>query len=214
MPRAQIDAGSASTPRRPSERGIAISCVGVFRHDLACESVQARDPPLAVVARETGVGRPLLAGAAAGARSADHGRDEVAACESMSVTLDEAEQLVPEDERRVVLRRHAEQSLGDLPVGPADTDLEHSNRYLARERTHIRYFGDSRRARPSWLRDERQHGQGGPCRVTWSAGGGRHLPRPTRRARGSARRRRRCTERAAVARRPGVLRSPIRRARQ
>ena len=71
MPRAQVDAGSASTPRRPSERGIAISCVGSSATISQCESVQARDPPLAVVASETGVGRPLVARAAVGARAAD-----------------------------------------------------------------------------------------------------------------------------------------------
>ncbi len=73
----------------------------------------------------------------------------------MPVALDEAEQLVTEHEWRALLRRDSEESLGDLPVGPADTDLQHSNRHLAGERTHIRDFGDPRRARPPWLCDER-----------------------------------------------------------
>ena len=77
----------------------------------------------------------------------------------MPVALDEAEQLVTEHEWRALLGRHSEESFGDLPVGPADTDFQHSNRHLAGERTHIRDFGDPRRARPPWLCDERLHGR-------------------------------------------------------
>jgi len=121
--------------------------------------VEARDTPLAVVACEARIGRPLVARAAVGARASNHGCDEITAREPMPVALDEAEQLVTEHERRILLRRDTEESLGDLPVGPADTDFQHSNRHLPGERTHIGDFGDPRRARPPWLRDERLHGR-------------------------------------------------------
>ena len=55
-----------------------MSCVGLH-HDLARESVQARDPAFAIVACEAGVGRPLVARAAARAGASNHGCDEIAA---------------------------------------------------------------------------------------------------------------------------------------
>ena len=127
-PRSQIDAGSTSTPSRPSERGIADQLRRILGHELAREPVQARDPALAVVARQARVGGTLAAGEAVRARAAHDRRDEVAAGESVAVALDPAEELVAEHEQLVALGRYAEQPLGDLPVGTADADLERPHR--------------------------------------------------------------------------------------
>ena len=131
----------AETPERTRDRN---QLRRVFRHDLARESVQARDPALAIVACEAGVGRPLVARAAARAGASNHGCDEIAAREPMPVTLHQAEQFVTEHELRVLVGRDSEESLGDLPVGTADTYFQHSNRHLARSRTHIGDLGDPR----------------------------------------------------------------------
>ena len=96
----------------------------ILRHELAREPVQARDPALAVVAREARVGGALVAGEAVRARAPHDRGDEVAACESVAVPLDPAEELVAEHEHVLAVRRDAEVALGDLPVGAADADLE------------------------------------------------------------------------------------------
>ena len=90
----------------------------------------------------------------------------------MPVTLHQAEQLVAQHKLRVLVGRDSEESLGDLPVGTADTYFQHSNRHLAGERTHIRDLGDPCCSRPPRLCDERLHGrdctsvsQDGPMRL-------------------------------------------------
>ena len=121
-------------------------------HELAREAVQPGDAALGVVAGVAGVRRALGARRAVPAR-APHGRgDEVAAREAVPVALDDAEELVAEDEPLAPARRHAEQPLGDLAVGAADADLERAQEHLAGPGRGV---GDLRdlgrlRARPAW----------------------------------------------------------------
>ena len=96
----------------------------ILAEELAGEPVQPRDPALAVVTREAGVGGALVARDAARAGAADDRRDEVAARVAVPVAVDDAEELVAEHEHVVARWGDAEEALGDLPVGAADTDLE------------------------------------------------------------------------------------------
>ena len=118
----------AETPERTGNRDELRRVLG---HELARETVEARDAALAVVPRQARVRRRLRAGEAVPAGSADRGGDEVAAREAGSVALDHAEQLVADHEQGFVLGCDAEVPVEDLAVGAADADLEHPDRHLA-----------------------------------------------------------------------------------
>ena len=75
----------------------------------------------------------------------------------MAVPLDPAEELVPEHEHVLAVRRDAEVALGDLPVGAADADLERPHRHLALAHRLLRDVGDARRLRLAGRDDERLH---------------------------------------------------------
>ena len=132
MPRAQIELGSASTPSRPSARGIGDHVLGVLDHQLAGEALERRDAALGVVAGVARVGRALLAGAAVPARAADGGGHEVALREAVAALDHDAEQLVAEDQLGLAGRRGAELAGRDLAVGAADADLERADQQRAR----------------------------------------------------------------------------------
>ena len=66
----------------------------------------------------------------------------------MAVPLDPAEELVPEHEHVLAVRRDAEVALGDLSVGAADADLERPHRHLALAHRLRRDVGDARRTAP------------------------------------------------------------------
>ena len=79
----------------------------------------------------------------------------------MRVALDDAQQLVAEDQPPLARGRDAEEALGDLAVGPAHPDLERAHEDLPRLRDGIGDGDDLGGARPAGGRDERQHGQTG-----------------------------------------------------
>ena len=77
----------------------------------------------------------------------------------MAVAVDDAEQLVTEHELGVTVGRHAEHALGDLPVGAAHADLEHTQQQLAGARVRARQLGDMRRPGNARSGDEPLHRQ-------------------------------------------------------
>ena len=156
--RAQIDVGSASTPSRPSERGIGDQLRGVLGDELAREAVEPGDAALAVVASEARVGRSFLAGEAVGARAAHGCGHEVAAGEAVAVALDDAEQLVAEHELGVAVRRHAEEPSEISRSVPHTPTSSTRSEHLAGAGLHLRHLGDARRVGDARLGDERLHG--------------------------------------------------------
>src|SRR5581483_1101517 len=129
--------------------------VRIFEHELACEAVEPGDAAFAVVTGETRVGRALLACDAVVARPAHGCRHELAALEPAPGTLDHAEHLVPHDKQLAIVRRNAEQALGDLAVRAAHADLQHAHEHAVAPR--LGDVVDPRRMRDARLDDERLH---------------------------------------------------------
>src|SRR5262249_54391063 len=129
--------------------------VRILEHELSREPVEPRDPSLAVVAGETRVGGAFTAGEAVPARASHGGADEIALRESVPVARNLCQRLVSEDKPRLAVRGDAELDLGDLAVGPADTDLDYPQKHAVPGR--LVDVLDSRRVRDAGLDDERPH---------------------------------------------------------
>ena len=106
--RAHIEAGSARTPSRPSERGTGTRCSARSATSSLANPSRRVIPRSSVIAGVAGVRRTLGARVAVPARPPHRRGDQVAAREAVAVSLDDAEQLVPEDEAVAALGGHAE----------------------------------------------------------------------------------------------------------
>ena len=117
---------------QPSERARhSHQVLGGLGGQLAGEAVQPGDAPLGVVAGVAGVRRSLAARLAVPARAPHGRRHDVAALEAVAARLDDAEELVAEEQALAARRGHAERALRDLAVRAAHAHLERAQEQLA-----------------------------------------------------------------------------------
>src|SRR5262245_26547099 len=117
--------------------------------------MQACDPALAVVAGQTRIWRVFRACDATATRAADGRSDELPAREAVTVSLDDAQRLVPEHQQSLVPGWDPEEPFRDLAVGAADADLQRADEHLALACFCAWNLFDACRVRTTRLRDER-----------------------------------------------------------